>query len=178
MLHTSLKLILIICFSALKPHSPFSPSSSSTCQTETVIIHIQSYSTGPDVELVSNLLKAAQGCFRIIFFEGFGVVILILQINIRFRVAVLRVFLKWKQTNSMWNLTSLCLKKHLVQINGAWLWQLHNNSYVNIIHNCTSYIRNNLCNSKLKSDIMQFHNKQLLSCNFSQLHMSLQVTSR
>ena len=33
MLQTSLKLILIICFKALKPHSPFSfPSSSKTCQ--------------------------------------------------------------------------------------------------------------------------------------------------
>jgi len=108
LLHTSLKLILIICFSALKPHSPFSPSSSSTCRTENsdYLLSIY-YLFKVTVQMlkwkVSNLLKAAQSRFRIIFFEGFRVVVLILQINIGLRVAVLRVFLKWKQTNGICN---------------------------------------------------------------------------
>lgn len=121
-----------------------------------IITHIQRYSTDADADSeASNLLKAAQGCFRIIFFEGFRVVVLILQINIGLRVAVLRVFLKWKQTNGMCNVNYSSFNhkgliqvfawksilKDIVQLNGAWLlwlWQLHDNNYVKIIYNCAS----------------------------------------
>lgn len=119
-----------------------------------IITPIQRYSTDVDTESeASNLLKAAQGCFRIIFLEGFRVVVLILQINIGLGVAVLRVFLKWKQTNGMCNVKGYFNHKGFIQVfdwknilkdvqlNGAWLlwlWQLHDNSYVKIIYNCTS----------------------------------------
>ena len=82
----SRKLILIICFRALKPHSPRERKNSS--KRSFIIIQITLFS----ILEVKHPLKALQGCFWIFLLKAFAVVVLVLQVNIRFTRVVKVIF--------------------------------------------------------------------------------------